>query len=273
MLRGLDREFASLRIDLQTKVFSQFRRIINAEKNRLSRTDGVFHPILNKFDIVKVSMIGLGTVMNDNHYAVVWDAPLKSETIVVLPITSNVEPGRERFAIGSLDGLTEPDHSIDANQPQTITRKSIINYPTKTDATGKPIPVKLNEAQQIIVLDLFHKSIMKEPSLKTVLMEKIGDKIPTGLDQEIRNDFNRAVTYFVQHDFVYYKLPESDNVKTIPVASLLMRISERKRMINDMASNNPRVREAAERNVAQKIAQRAVDEAAAGISPGGLTSN
>lgn len=266
MLERLETEFATLHRESQTKLFSQFRRIISAEKKRLDRGEGgMYRPILNKFDVVKVSMIGIGRVMNDYHYAVVWDAPVKSETIVVLPITSQVEPGREKFSIGGIDGLPEPDHSIDANQPQTITRKSIVDYPKKTNDGGL-MAVSLSQDQQLSVLDLFHKSIMKEPSLKVVLLEKIGNKIPTNITAAVRNDLERAVNYSLHSNYLFYKLPESSEMKSISVETLPMAVSERKRIINGLVSENEISRTAAEKSISEKIARQAAGEAAAGAS-------
>ncbi|MGN7457793.1 type II toxin-antitoxin system PemK/MazF family toxin [Paenibacillus pasadenensis] len=259
--------FGRLDRELQDKLVDQFERLINAEAKVLSqgtdeRGKTVYKPLLDRFDIVLVSFIGIGHLMNEPHYAVVWDAPAHSSNLSVFPLSSKVK--HPKFAIGPVDTLPAEDTAIMINQLTTVSRRSLIEPVKKRNAAGRLVNVSLTVRQQRQVLALFHETLLKQPTLRSVIEKELGSHIPFGLSDDNRSDLEVPVAYGLHHSLLLYQLPWSKTMKAIPLQAIEMPFGERRRLVRGLISRDPLQQAEAEAILALKQTGQMAAEAAVG---------
>lgn len=255
MWDDLKQKFNQLKAEIQNKVMAQFFRIIAVESQPLSKDDkGRFVPYLQKGQVVKVYFVGLGSVIDRPHYAVVWDAHPESEHIVVLPLTSKTRAGKSYFEIGPIDGLPAVSHVVKANQPQSVSRKSVKIW-TKKDNNGNNVVITLNETQLNKTEELFRISQLGEPTLVKVLTKNIGLQVPITDSAVYYDDLHKPVHYFLMGNQLYYKTKANDAPKLIELVSLDIRSKERKALLKNLFSDSPSNRVIAESEIKDKLAK------------------
>ncbi|TXK90319.1 hypothetical protein FVE24_12275, partial [Parageobacillus sp. SY1] len=211
----LKQKFNQLKEKTQKKIMAQFFRIVDVESQSLSKDqNGNFTPYLQKGQVVKVYFVGLGAVIDSPHYAVVWDAHPKNEHIVVLPLTSKTRAGKGYFEIGPIDGLPAVSHVVKANQPQSVSRKSVKIW-TKKDNNGNNVVITLNETQLNKTEELFRISQLGEPTLVKVLTKNIGLLVPITESAVYYDDLHKPVHYFLMGNQLYYKIKADADPKLI----------------------------------------------------------
>ncbi|QJC50216.1 type II toxin-antitoxin system PemK/MazF family toxin [Paenibacillus albicereus] len=257
--------FGRLDRELQDKLVDQFERLINAEAKVLSqgtdeRGKTVYKPSFDRFDIVLVSFIGVGHLMNQPHYAVVWDAPAHSSNLSVFPLSSKVK--HRKYGIGPIDTLPAEDTAIMINQLTSVSRRSIIEPVKKRTPAGRLVNVSLTVKQQRQVLALFHETLLKQPTLRSVIEKELGNHIPFGLSEDNRSDLDVPVSYGLHQSLLLYQLPWSKTMKAIPIQALEMPFGERRKLVRDLLSRDPLHQAEAERAIALKEAGQTAAEAA-----------
>jgi hypothetical protein len=231
----------------------QFFRIVNTEKNNLQKDQSDnFVPFLEKGQVIKVNFVGLGTVIDRSHYAVVWDAHPTNEHTVVIPLTSKVRAGKGYFEIGPIDGLEAASHVIKSNQPQSISRKSIQIW-TKKNEDGQNVVVTLEDWQLRKTEELFRISQLKEPTLVKVLNQFIGLKVPITPSIDYFENLYKPIHYFVLEDKLYYKVYQDAPIKIIETMNIGIRSGERKELLKKLFSEDASQRLIAESSIEDKI--------------------
>ena len=80
---------------------------LKAEYDNKNKT---YLPDLKRGHIVQCEFIGIGSEYNDKHFAIVWSAPANSETIVVLPLTSqSIREDIGQFHLGKVANFITSD--------------------------------------------------------------------------------------------------------------------------------------------------------------------
>jgi len=158
---GMEQNQSTLNKIVKLTVFDNLK----AEYDNNNRT---YLPDLKMGDIVQCEFIGIGTEYNGKHFAVVWSAPADSETIVVLPLTSQkIKEEIGRFHIGKIPNFItsiKPDPAtgnyvvkdsyIYINKISEVSRTRVGLWYQRdnsgnliTDTSGHAVPVRLTDDQ------------------------------------------------------------------------------------------------------------------------------
>lgn len=119
--------------------------------------DNVYYPILNRGNIVRCEFVGIGAEIDDTHWAIVWDAPLGSETITVLPITSKFhEESQRTFTIGKItDFYTDKNDSsikesyVYLSKIKEVSRKRITPWIVQNSNPSRFVMISEEQIQRI----------------------------------------------------------------------------------------------------------------------------
>lgn len=192
VVRHLDRvkddpgELAYTRSDTLKRI----QRYVNsAAKETRKGPDGTRIPRVGKFEIAKVNFAGLGSELDDKHYAIIWEAYPKRDHVVVIPTTSfkeisTLETGTS-FNIGCV-GAMQAETVVTLGQITTLSRKRIINVEGYRDGTRK-VYHKLNPAQQARLLDGFRVFAFGERTLyDRFIKSTLQDRLPMFLDHDVQ---------------------------------------------------------------------------------------
>lgn len=237
----VEKREGSLDPEIRTRLWDQHARMVETELMSIIRD-----PITQRFDtqslkkgqIVHVSLIGLGEVLDDDHYVIVWDVQPNAGHVMVIPLTSKKRTTQEKFNIGLITGLTPPLESV-VKVPQltTISRKSIRIIYTQAQPGHPSIPCQLSIQQLSKVEDLFREYMLKEPCLKLVI-EKIPRLMPVTLTLNDRSALYRPVNYIVTSDKLFYKCHDFSTAQSISLAPIQIGTGNRNRLLQKLFSNN-----------------------------------
>lgn len=140
---------------------------LTLQQSNFKCNNGIYYPILKRGNIVRCEFIGIGSEIDDTHYAIVWDCPLNSESITVIPITSKfVEESKRTFLLGIInDFITDKKNTIIKpsyvylNKIKEVSRKRITPWiipnsnPTKLVTLSNEQINRIKEAISITYLD------------------------------------------------------------------------------------------------------------------------
>lgn len=141
--RGLSRQY----------VLGTINRFTESAKKHDSydHSTKIYTPVLNsgnKKYLIEVNFAGLGSEVNEKHYAIVWEQEPWRDHIVVIPTTSLKDTTKIKptlFNIGKVDFMTK-ETVVKLDQITTISRKKIKNIIVKDYITGETgIAVLSNE--------------------------------------------------------------------------------------------------------------------------------
>lgn len=219
-----------------TKLLDQFRRMVEIEARGLETdTGGRYTPTLVAGQVVKVNFIGLGSVMNLPHFAVVWRALPYEPNLVVIPLTSKFKPGQEFYNLGQIDGLPERDSIVVANQPQTVSRKSV--RVCRKGANRESL-VNLSEVQMMRLNDMVRRALARgELPLRNVLEKNIKIMVPL-LTKSHFDDLDRPVTYAIEGDILSYQIYDKVKINVVELVRLSITSKTRKELLRQLLSGN-----------------------------------
>lgn len=132
-----------------------------------SKDNKIYYPILKRGNIVRCEFIGIGSEIDDTHFAIVWDCPINSESVTVIPITSKfVDESKRTFCLGKISGFITNKHSpsiklsyVYLNKIKEVSRKRLTPWvvPNSNPTTFVTLNDKqinrIKEAISIVYLD------------------------------------------------------------------------------------------------------------------------
>lgn len=134
-------------------------------------------PVLKRGNIVRCEFIGIGTEIDETHFAIVWNAPESSESVTVIPTTSQpIEEGISKFCIGKVNGLITGGSSqqnketyVYLNKIKEVSRRRLKpwNY---TGSNGQTLIVTLDQPQINRVKEAIRVSFLDENYLLKELL-------------------------------------------------------------------------------------------------------
>lgn len=140
---------------------------LTLQQSNFKCINGIYHPMLNRGNIVRCEFIGIGSEIDDTHYAIVWDCPFNSESITVIPITSKfIEESKRTFLLGMInDFITDKKNTVIKpsyvylNKIKEVSRKRLTPWvipnsnPTKLVTLNNEQIDRIKEAIAITYLD------------------------------------------------------------------------------------------------------------------------
>ncbi|KYH32230.1 PemK-like protein [Clostridium tepidiprofundi DSM 19306] len=160
---------------------------LTLQQSNFKCTNGVYYPLLNRGNIVRCEFIGIGSEIDDTHYAIVWDCPLSSESITVIPITSKfVEESKRTFCLGTINNFF-------TDKNNTVIKPSYVYLNKIKEVSRKrltPWVIPNSNPTQLVTLSNTQIDRIKDAIAITYLDEEyiVGKLCSTGLQLPIAYD-------------------------------------------------------------------------------------
>lgn len=172
---------------------NRISRYVDSAKNHIRKDDRGLHlPKASRFMIVRVNFAGLGTELDDAHYAIVWEEHRKRDNISVIPTTSfkpvsTLETGLT-FNIGHVDFLSG-ETVVLMDQIISISRKRLQAVRHYNPGTERREIAKLSRDQQFRVKDGFRIYGLHEATFfNEFLRDSFKDTLPELQDPDVQFD-------------------------------------------------------------------------------------
>jgi uncharacterized protein YifN (PemK superfamily) len=195
---------------------------------------GVYYPILERGHIVRCEFVGIGSEIDDTHYAIVWEAQKSREAITVIPITSAPkDEDVSEFYLGKIDGfitsqidLTVKDTYVYLSKIKEVSRKRIKEWAKRDvsngniirDSKGNAIIAQINNNQKRRIQDAIKIAYLDAEYLVRILLNyKKSLLLPVAnYDSLLLYGYRCTKTHmFTEIDATYYKLQyEMDDEST-----------------------------------------------------------
>lgn len=192
--------------DLNIKNLDTLNKVIktvNLNSKSAPRKDknGAYVPIVQRGEIVLCDFIGIGTEINEPHFAIVLHAPKGKEAITVIPMTStDIDEYEYQFCIGKIPGfITEfgstvtKDTYVYLNKIKEVSRKRVEVW-YKRDLYGniirvndRKINVSITADQMARVEEAISITYLKCPSLLYILVDLINRGVQFPINYENEN--------------------------------------------------------------------------------------
>ncbi|KUP21136.1 type II toxin-antitoxin system PemK/MazF family toxin [Paenibacillus sp. DMB5] len=250
MWRYLKRQITSMPRILQNNIKGMIKTIVEvAPIEPAKNSNGVFNQVLQQGYIVHVKFIGLGSVINRPHFAIVWDASPKADHVLVLPMTSKVNPN---YDVGRIPGLRSPNNVVKINQIQCVSRKSLDLVIRRNNT------VQLSQAQMLKVREMYRISQLGEKPLHSVLFYEIGAFLPTSVPLDVSALLQRPCVYEIvnQSGITILNLmsPEEPRLKRLTLVDVGLPQRDRKALLRELLSADLSIKIAAESRVSHLAA-------------------
>lgn len=148
----------------------------DTDENGDSREPSIFFPTLTKGQLIKAKFSAVGSELDKEHFAIVWDVIPNRDSIQVIPtesMKSKIRETKHRFSLGKVRPLTLPT-AVCLEQMTCISRKRIV----QTEFTKRNTPVYLTEAQERRIEEGFRVMLLNEESLLEHLIKNNIKYIP-----------------------------------------------------------------------------------------------
>nr|WP_259548622.1 hypothetical protein [Heyndrickxia oleronia] len=209
----------------RSTIFERTERFIKCSKkaDEVDDTDDQGHPRqptqfvppLTKGQLIKAKFSAVGSELDKEHFAIVWDAIPNRDSIQVIPtesMKSKIRETKHRFSIGKIRPLTLAT-AVCLEQMTCISRKRIV----KTEFTNQNIPVYLSSDQEQRIEEGIRVMLLNEESLLEHLLKNNLKFIPQfdnpaqQLSHLLRplksKDYDKKVlTYTLYNDSTEYKV-------------------------------------------------------------------
>lgn len=177
-----DCSYNRLRQETRERTLERVQRYTQAAKKRdsLHHSFTKYDPDIHQYQVIKVLFSGIGSELDDEHYAIVWKVEPKSDNIVVIPTNSFKDKKKitaTQFDIGTISLLPPVNTLVLLEQTTSISRRRIVqdlfpaNRGNRAVIDGNQIK-RIEEGLRILWL--------KEPSLVQTI--KDSGMIPEFLD-------------------------------------------------------------------------------------------
>jgi hypothetical protein len=229
-LSSIETKLKALSTLKQQDILNKFDRLLKSEKKE-SKTNaqGLFSPTLKHGQVVLVDFVGVGTVLNDQHFAIVWNPVATLGQVQVIPMSSK---GDSQHDIGEIDGLREKHNYILYHQVQNVSRKSIRVWKN----TKKQIS-KLNAYQRKQIKSQYRYYQLKEKDLLYKLKFET-DGFPISIPAEMLMSLNKTV-YSKQHDkHLEIMLPHKQSFDKINLTKIKMSLEQKDKLLSKLTSEN-----------------------------------
>ncbi|MFB5678778.1 hypothetical protein [Paenibacillus terreus] len=192
---------------------NRISRYVESAKNHIRKDDNGLHlPKASQFMIVRVNFAGLGTELDDVHYAIVWEEHRKRDNISVIPTTSfkpesTLETGLT-FNIGHVDFLGG-ETVVLMDQIISISRKRLQAVRHYNHGTGRREIAKLSKDQQLRIKDGFRIYGLHEATLfNEFIRDSFKDTLPEFQDPDVQFDHLHRPVITIQNtkDELIYQL-------------------------------------------------------------------
>ena len=177
---------------------------------------GAYTPMVERGEIVLCDFVGIGTEINQPHFAIVLHAPKANEAITVIPLTStDIDEDEYQFGIGKIPGFITQggstmtkDTYVYLNKVKEVSRKRIEAWYKRDsrgnlikDVSNKKIRVSITADQMARVEEAISITYLNSPSLLHILIEKInrGVQFPINYGNEdiLKYGFRVVETYTI----------------------------------------------------------------------------
>ncbi|KGR89789.1 hypothetical protein CD30_15300 [Ureibacillus massiliensis 4400831 = CIP 108448 = CCUG 49529] len=135
----------------------------NTDDQGQPRQPTQFVPPLAKGQLIKAKFSAVGSELDREHFAIVWDAIPNRDSIQVIPtesMKSKIKETKHRFSIGKIRPLSLAT-AVCMEQITCISRKRIV----KTEFTKQNIPVYLSSDQEKRIEEGIRVMLLNEESL------------------------------------------------------------------------------------------------------------
>ncbi|BDH63599.1 hypothetical protein MTP04_37290 [Lysinibacillus sp. PLM2] len=135
----------------------------NTDDQGQPRQPTQFVPPLTKGQLIKAKFSAVGSELDREHFAIVWDAIPNRDSIQVIPtesMKSKIKETKHRFSIGKIRPLSLAT-AVCMEQITCISRKRIV----KTEFTKQNIPVYLSSDQEKRIEEGIRVMLLNEESL------------------------------------------------------------------------------------------------------------
>lgn len=269
---------------LKVKTLAQFARIVDIEIET-----GARYP-LQKGQVIFADLVGIGDVLDEPHFVIVWDCDTANGHVVVIPMTSNKFPPialtpfvpsfqtRDKFNIGIIEGVKSSKPNVESivkiSQIQSISWKSVHILKKKDPSTGADVEITLSPDQLRHVEDLFYWQYSKQPLLRDLLVNNL-KMIPTNPPVEYETLLYRPVIAALgsSGSTLYFKANDDKHMRSLQLVSRISGVNFRdyKGLLNDICSKQQSTRLRAQ-TALQGHLNRAASSLVAATVPGGSTA-
>ncbi|MGH0708288.1 hypothetical protein ACQVVB_14505 [Bacillus paranthracis] len=228
------------------RIFERIERFIQCSKeaDQVDDTDGQgapkqptqFVPPLTKGQLIKVKFSAVGSELDSEHYAIVWDVIPNRDSVQVIPTESMKRKTKEtkhRFNIGKIRPLML-ETAICLEQMTCISRKRIV----KTEFTKQNIPVYISSAQEKRIEEGFRVMLLNEESLLEHLIKNNLKFIPQFGNpvQQLSHLLRPLASKDYNKKTLTYTLYNNPNEYTINWVKTSLNREIRKKFIQDLAN-------------------------------------
>lgn len=223
-------------------VFKRIRRfILSARRSPRYKINNQgkkeYLPVTNDGELIYVRFSGVGSELDDDHYAVVWKAQRHLDQVLVIPTTSFKPKSTIEspivFNIGKVDFL-ENETVVLLNQITVISRKRILRTKHVNKATQQELPAKLNQNQIERIKDGLRVLFLGEHTLFEEFLYMHQDRLPLLEDpheqySHLHRPFIRIRDNIDELEYALYCDPNvTYRIKRIPTS---LRRSDRKKLL------------------------------------------
>lgn len=210
---------------------------------------------LVKGQIIHANLIGLGSVLNDPHFVVVWDYDPGYKNVTVIPLSSNKKnalsgsrPGYDtnnKYNLGLIAGLNKSESVLKINQVTTITQKGI-----QYKFSGSEVHLSPDQLQHV-------EDMFREKYADYVLLSQLISnchKFPTNLLSEYEHYLYRPVMHVYDADTLLFKTHEMTSLYSLHLKDLVREIgglSKHNRILKQLVSPDGAKRKVAYAQVTQ----------------------
>ncbi|MEN1990799.1 hypothetical protein [Paenibacillus hubeiensis] len=234
------------------KTLHQFSQIVDTEAS----TPPVV-PLV-KGQVIHANLIGLGQVLNDPHFVIVWSYDQGYKNATVIPLSSNKrvalssgKPGYDtnnQFNLGVIAGLNNTESLLKINQMTTITLKGI-----KHTFSGNQVHLSPDQLQH--VEDIFREKYA-DYTLLYHLISKVHRKFPTNLLSEYEQYLYRPVMHFYDSntDILQFKTHEMSGLISLQLKDIVKEVGgvgQHNRLLHNLVSKESAKRKSAYSQVSQ----------------------
>jgi hypothetical protein len=221
----------NLRKEKRERTLERVRRYTSVAKklDKLDPRQTRYFPPIEKYQVIKVIMSGLGSELDEDHFVIVWDEHPARDHITVIPTNSYKDfkqHSGKQFNIGTITNLPPFDTIVMLDQTTSISRKRLkqVKFP---DYKGSVI--KIDDNQKKRISEGFRVMWMEEKTLEEIIIDsflfpkltsdnqyahlhrpcKIYEITDTILTYQLYNDENKYEVILYQHTLdepIYTKL-------------------------------------------------------------------
>lgn len=197
------------------------------------------HPLVSG-QVVKVLFSGVGSEIDNEHFAIVWETKSNRDQVVVIPTTSLKPTTRETknfFNIGKIPPFSKQT-VVSLEQLTCVSRKRIVEY-LFNDGRGNMVQAIINQDQRRRIEDGFRVTLLRQKTLLDELINQRKDYVPEFINYSVQVKHLHRPIRNVSFDsyklITKYQLFNDPNQYEIKWHRTKLNRSDRKKMLKSWA--------------------------------------